>query len=134
MRPGFRPLIALFATVMLGGSLPAQGTDGPQRPICAPCPESAQCLVRPCPPDGICEASVRPCRPAVVGAQRVSSHVQATLDGRIVRYEIEDRYINHGGRPAEVDYVLPLPKGAAFENLELSINGEMVAGDRKSVV
>ncbi|MDA1080987.1 MAG: VIT domain-containing protein [Gemmatimonadetes bacterium] len=55
--------------------------------------------------------------------------MRATLDGRIIRYEIDDRFVNHGNRLAEVDYILPLPKGAAFENLELSINGEMVAGE-----
>jgi Ca-activated chloride channel family protein len=57
------------------------------------------------------------------------THVRAQMDGRVIRYEIEDRYVNRGNRPAEVDYVLPLPKGAAFENLELSINGEMIAGE-----
>jgi len=108
---------------------------------CAPCPPGARCLVPPCPadvrcnpppcpPDAICERPIEvQCAPQFAGAQRVSSHVRASLDGRIVRYEIEDRYVNRGGRPAEVDYVLPLPKGAAFENLELSINGEMVAGE-----
>ena len=69
------------------------------------------------------------CLPQQAGAQRISSHVKATMDGRIIRYEIDERYVNRGGRPAEVDYILPLPKGAAFENLELSINGEMVAGE-----
>ncbi|MCC7194692.1 MAG: VWA domain-containing protein [Gemmatimonadaceae bacterium] len=83
---------------------------------CAPCPPGAQCIRRSCP--------VR-----AVGAERVSSHVRARLDGRIIRYEIEERYANRGGGPAEVDYILPLPKGAAFENIELSINGEMVAGE-----
>ena len=84
--------------------------------------------VRTAPPLPVCERSIA-CTPQVPDAQRVSSHVTASLDGRIVRYEVEDRYVNHGGRPAEVDYLLPLPKGAAFENLELSINGEMVAGE-----
>ncbi|MEA3247341.1 MAG: VIT domain-containing protein [Gemmatimonadota bacterium] len=94
------------------------------------CPVDGNCVVLPCPPDAICERPVQnPCPPQFAGAQRVSSHIRASLDGRIVRYEIEDRYVNRGGRPAEVDYVLPLPKGAAFENLELSINGEMVAGE-----
>jgi Ca-activated chloride channel family protein len=51
------------------------------------------------------------------------------MDGRIIRYEIEDRYVNSSGRVAEVDYILPLPKGAAFEQLELSINGQMIAGE-----
>ncbi|HVZ48873.1 MAG TPA: VIT domain-containing protein [Gemmatimonadaceae bacterium] len=105
MRPGYRFLIALIAAATGGHAVGAQIDARPQRPDCAPCP------------------------PALAGAQRVSSHVRATLDGRVVRYEIEDRYVNRGERPAEVDYVLPLPRGAAFENLELSINGEMVTGE-----
>ena len=33
---------------------------------------------------------------------------------------------------AEADYVFPLPAGAAFEDLKLSINGELVAGETMS--
>lgn len=82
----------------------------------APCPPDARCVVRPCMVrDGV--------------TRRTSSHVRAVMDGRIIKYEIEDRFVNNSGRVSEVDYMLPLPKGAAFENLELSINGEMVAGE-----
>ena len=107
----------LGALVGAASLLSAQIVDGPLPRSCAPCPPRAQCGVAPCP------------QPEQQGAQRISSHVKATMDGRIIRYEIDERYINRGSRPAEVDYVLPLPKGAAFENLELSINGEMVAGE-----
>ncbi len=114
-------LLAAGAAIGAGGStLDAQTRDRTRQVVCAPCPPDARCLVPECAP-----------QPAG-GAQRISSHVRATLDGRIVRYEIDDRYVNHGSRVAEVDYVLPLPKGAAFENLELSINGEMVAGETMS--
>jgi Ca-activated chloride channel family protein len=85
------------------------------------------CNPPPCAPDSRCD--VRPCfRPDGV-TRRISSHVRAVMDGRVIRYEIEDRYVNNSGRVSEVDYMLPLPKGAAFENLELSINGEMIAGE-----
>jgi Ca-activated chloride channel family protein len=47
----------------------------------------------------------------------------------VLRYEIEERFVNRGGVVGEADYVLPLPRGAAFENLALEINGELVAGE-----
>jgi Ca-activated chloride channel family protein len=55
--------------------------------------------------------------------------VRAELSGRVVRYEVEETYVNGGGVVGEADYVLPLPKGAAFEDLAISINGEMVSGE-----
>ncbi|HEX7546563.1 MAG TPA: VIT domain-containing protein [Gemmatimonadaceae bacterium] len=60
---------------------------------------------------------------------RTSSRVRADLDGRVVRYEVTETYTNRGGMVGEADYLLPLPKGAAFEELALSINGEMVTGE-----
>src|SRR5262245_56048683 len=65
---------------------------------CAPCPPDARCVMPACSIDGV--------------TRRTSSHVRAWMDGRVVRYEIEDRYINNSGRVSEVDYVLPLPAGA----------------------
>ena len=32
----------------------------------------------------------------------------------------------------EADYIFPLPKGAAFQDLRLSINGQLVAGETMS--
>jgi Ca-activated chloride channel family protein len=60
---------------------------------------------------------------------RTSSRVRADLDGRVVRYEVTETYTNRGGMVGEADFLLPLPKGAAFEDLALSINGEMVTGE-----
>jgi Ca-activated chloride channel family protein len=60
---------------------------------------------------------------------RTSSRVRADLDGRVVRYEVTETFVNRGGTVGEADYLLPLPKGAAFEDLALSINGEMVTGE-----
>ena len=129
MRP-FHTLTSA-ALIALAGSASLLGAqiDAPQPRPCAPCPPDARCIVPTCPPNAICESFRQPCPPQFAGAQRISSHVKATMDGRIIRYEIDERYINRSGRPAEVDYILPLPKGAAFENLELSINGEMIAGE-----
>ena len=73
---------------------------------------------------------VRPCDANVV---RVRSEVRAELVGngasRVVRYEVEERFVNNGARVGEADYMFPLPKGAAFQDLKLSINGELVSGE-----
>jgi Ca-activated chloride channel homolog len=67
------------------------------------------------------------CRPSDV--VRTASDVRARLNGRVIRYEITERFVNLGGRLGEADYVFPLPAGAAFRDLRLSINGQMVAGE-----
>ena len=40
-----------------------------------------------------------------------------------------ETFINRGSGVGEADYIFPLPKGAAFQDLKLSINGEMVSGE-----
>ncbi len=79
----------------------------------------------PCPPNADC---VRP-MPMGPRIARTGSDVRVTLEGRVLRYEIEERFVNRGSTVGEADYVLPLPRGAAFENLALEINGELVAGE-----
>jgi Ca-activated chloride channel family protein len=116
-----RYLSALLVAILpLGSSgvLPAQGVEPTIRP-CGP----------PCPPDGNCRASPDCRRPMAAQVVRTSSRVRADLDGRVVRYEVAETYTNRGGMVGEADYLLPLPKGAAFEDLALSINGEMVSGE-----
>ncbi len=89
------------------------------------------CAPPPCPADAICErpspipTSVR-CSGRI---ERVSSAVQVQLVDRVLRYEVTDIFRNAGGAVAEADYVFPLPAGAAFEDLKLSINGELVSGE-----
>ena len=63
---------------------------------------------------------------------RVSSSTIVTLADRVLRYEITEIFRNDGGAVAEADYVFPLPAGAAFEDLKLSINGELVSGETMS--
>ncbi len=60
---------------------------------------------------------------------RTGREVRVVLDGRILRYEVTERWTNQGSRIGEADYVLPLPRGAAFEDLALEIDGEMVTGE-----
>lgn len=60
---------------------------------------------------------------------RTRSDVRARLDGRVVQYEISEEFTNRGAQVGEADYLFPLPAGAAFRDLKLSINGEMVSGE-----
>jgi Ca-activated chloride channel family protein len=84
------------------------------------------------------EDRVRPAMPVTCDARvvRVRSEVRAELVGngasRVVRYEVDERFVNRGGRVGEADYLFPLPKGAAFQDLKLSIDGELVGGETMS--
>ena len=98
---------------VLPAALPAQGR------IIPICPVPVGDGPRP-------ELMVRCPMPDVV---RTASDVRARLDGRVIRYEITERFVNRGGRLGEADYVFPLPAGAAFRDLKLSIDGRMVAGE-----
>ncbi len=75
----------------------------------------------------------RPCRPNGCGGDasvsRLSSEVEASLDGRVLTYEVTETFVNRGGRLGEADYLFPLPRGAAFKDLKLEINGELVSGE-----
>jgi Ca-activated chloride channel family protein len=48
---------------------------------------------------------------------------------RVLRYEVNETFVNTGGGLGEADYLFPLPAGSAFEDLKLSINGELVSGE-----
>jgi Ca-activated chloride channel family protein len=107
--------------------------------VCAlaawPAPASSQGRViprpcsRPCPPNADCAVRLMPC--GVFPVERTSSDVQAHLEGggRVVRYEITEKFVNRGSGLGEADYIFPLPGGAAFEDLRLEINGELVSGE-----
>ena len=60
---------------------------------------------------------------------RSSSHVRVTLADRVLHYEVDETFVNRGGRLGEADYIFPLPHGAAFAGMQLSINGELVSGE-----
>jgi Ca-activated chloride channel family protein len=81
-----------------------------------------------------------PCRPGVPCPRpmcqiqspyvvRQSSDVRVELVDRVLRYEVTETFVNRGSRVGEADFMFPLPKGAAFQDLKLSINGEMVSGE-----
>jgi len=103
--------------------LSAQIVESPPRPwpcpVPPPCRPGLPCVMRSC---GITS-------PDVV---RQSSDVRVNLVDRVLRYEITETFVNRGSRVGEADFMFPLPKGAAFQDLKLSINGEMVAGETMS--
>jgi len=72
---------------------------------------------------------IRDCRPNIV---RTRSDVHVELTDHVLKYEVEERFINRGGTIGEADYLFPLPNNAAFQDLKLSINGELVAGETMS--
>jgi Ca-activated chloride channel family protein len=112
-----RVLGALRATLLL---LPLSLLSRPaaaQRPV--PC-ETRMCVAAPCPQP--------PC-PSDGRVVRTGREVRVVLDGRVLAYEVTERWTNRGRAIGEADYVLPLPRGAAFEDLALMIDGEMVAGE-----
>src|SRR5881392_3975897 len=75
---------------------------------------------------------MRPCGIVSPDVVRQSSDVQVNLVDRVLRYEITETFVNRGSRVGEADFMFPLPKGAAFQDLKLSIDGELVAGETMS--
>lgn len=114
--------LGLLAMGALPGSAAAQG-----RLITRPCtpPPPPRCA-----PDTRCAVPLPvACGPTLV---RLTSDVKIALANRVLRYEVTEVFKNTGSSVAEADYVFPLPAGAAFEDLKLAINGELVAGETMS--
>ena len=66
---------------------------------------------------------------------RVSSSVHAVIDGRVARFEVEERFRNVGSAIAEGTYLYPLPGEAVFSDFSLfqgerELKGEMMAADQ----
>ncbi len=61
--------------------------------------------------------------------ERTRSDVRVELADHVLRYEVDERFVNRGGGIGEADYLFPLPANAAFQDLKLSINGELVSGE-----
>jgi Ca-activated chloride channel family protein len=110
-------LVAPLAVVVLSGQISAQGWIVPR-----PCgfgivPVEGRPAVAP---------PIRDCRQNIA---RTRSDVRVELADRVLRYEVEERFVNRGGLVGEADYLFPLPANAAFQDLKLSINGELVSGE-----
>ena len=109
---------SMFVVLAIAGVVPALSAQGWIVP--RPCGLGIQPLdVRPQP-------IVRDCSANIV---RTRSDVRVELADHVLRYEVEERFINRGGTLGEADYLFPLPTNAAFQNLALSIDGELVAGE-----
>src|SRR6476619_6922709 len=104
--------LALIAVVSTASS---QTVDQIPRPWPCPVPPpwrpGEPCVMRSC---GITSPDVF----------RQSSDVRVDLVDRVLRYEITETFVNRGGRVGEADFMFQLPKGAAFQDLKLSMNGE----------
>jgi len=90
------------------------------------------CPPPPCPRDVVCSPPIIQRCGDRVGAPRVehtNTRVRVTLADRVLRYEVTETFQNRGGNLGEADYMFPLPTGAAFEDVRLEINGELVAGE-----
>ena len=111
--------LLLLAALSIPKLVSAQIVEGPPRTW--PCPAP------PCRPGMPCVRPVCEFQPPYV--VRLSSDVRVELADRVLRYEVTETFVNRGSRVGEADFMFPLPKGAAFQDLKLSINGEMVAGE-----
>lgn len=103
-----RAVPAVLLLFVLSPALQAQGRILPR-----PCPEP----VPRCPT--VADSRI----------ERLTSTVRIRLADGVLRYDIEEEFINRGGLVGEADYLFPLPSGAAFQDLALEINGEMTTGE-----
>lgn len=121
-----RLLRLLWALATASAALPLL-VEGQGRLIARPCtpPPPPRCR-----PDADCVVPVQvACGPTLV---RLASDAKIALAERVLRYEVTEVFKNTGRSVAEADYIFPLPSGAAFEDLKLSINGELVVGETMS--
>ncbi len=66
---------------------------------------------------------------------RIGSQVIVSIDGRVSRVEVEERFRNTGGGLAEGNYLYPLPGEAVFQNFSLwmgerEVRGEVMTADQ----
>jgi Ca-activated chloride channel homolog len=111
----------LQATLLAAFVAPVAGAQGWIVP--RPCALGIQPIH---PIDGHTPPIVRDCSTNIV---RTRSDVRVQLADHVLRYEVEERFVNRGATLGEADYLFPLPANAAFQNLALSIDGELVAGE-----
>ncbi|HEX3866113.1 MAG TPA: VIT domain-containing protein, partial [Gemmatimonadaceae bacterium] len=65
---------------------------------------------------------------------RARSDIRVSLADRVLHYEVDEHFVNRGAGLGEADYIFPLPAGAAFQDLQLSIGGELVSGETMNAV
>ena len=107
-------------TILTAGAAIGLATSA-RAQVAADC-ERRTCVTAPCPQPRCVVTTVQ-------RVERTGRDVKVSLDGRVLRYEVTERWTNRGHTIGEADYVLPLPRGAAFEDLALEIDGELVTGE-----
>lgn len=118
-------LVPIIAVLMAGIWLTLPAAAGAQGVLIPRCGNGGECIPLPCRTDVPC-ARPLPWNAAVT---RSASRVTVTLSDGVLHYEVDETFVNHGGRIGEADYVFPLPHDAAFSDLKLSIDGELVSGE-----
>jgi len=118
MRPIVCAAVFSLASLAAGARLGAQGWIVPRPCGIGIMPVDDRPMPLPVP--------IRDCRPNIV---RTRSDVHVELTDRVLHYEVEERFVNRGATIGEADYLFPLPGNAAFQDLKLSINGELVSGE-----
>jgi Ca-activated chloride channel family protein len=72
----------------------------------------------------------RPINPALPNEiERVESDVRISVNDRVARVEVEERFRNTGGRLAEGTYLYPIPGEAVFTNFSLWMGDQEVRGE-----
>lgn len=109
-----------FAVAFAVGPTVVQAQGRVIVPLCpAPC-NRGDCVV---PRDRCADGNAPP------RIEHRSTQVRVALADRVLRYEVIETFRNLGSTLGEADYVFPLPTNAAFEDVRLEINGELVAGE-----
>jgi len=103
---------AVLLVAALSSSLGAQGR------VVTSCP-------RPLPTEPV----VRSCAPSPPSVVRVATSTLVEIAGRVARTTITETFENRGRTIGEADFLFPLPNGAAFEELRLEIDGQLVVGE-----
>jgi Ca-activated chloride channel family protein len=114
MRYLVRAGITVLALVSIHADLGAQGWIVPR-----PCFGEVRPTDGPSIPIANCRANIT----------RTQTDVHVELADRVLHYEVEERFVNHGSVVGEAEYLFPLPANAAFQDLKLSINGQLVSGE-----
>ncbi len=63
------------------------------------------------------------------GITRVGSRVSVSVEGRVARVEVEERFRNNGAALAEGSYLYPLPGEAVFQNFSLWAGAQELKGE-----
>lgn len=76
----------------------------------------------------------RPERPTTVAPApspvvRTGSTVRVSIEGRVARFEVEERFRNTGGGVAEGSYLYPLPGEAVFTDFSLFLGDQELKGE-----